>query len=96
VHTQLAAYANPAEAIRQGLEEAILGKLGPAAEFFEDLEAERGIPGGLPVRILSSDLSGGRQQKQDHSVAFSRTGWLKTTIGSVAGIGWPLLFKQIT
>src|SRR5439155_6012534 len=40
----IAARADPEEGIRQGLEDAKQGKVRPAREFFEDFEAERGIP----------------------------------------------------
>jgi prevent-host-death family protein len=40
----IAARADAKEGIRQGLEDAKLGKMRPAREFFEDFEAEHGIP----------------------------------------------------
>ena len=39
----IAAYADAAEGIRQGLEDAKKGKLRPARRFFEDFEASHGI-----------------------------------------------------
>jgi hypothetical protein len=39
----LAARADIAEGIRQGLEDAKQGKVRPAREFFEDFEAAHGI-----------------------------------------------------
>jgi prevent-host-death family protein len=41
----IAARANAAEGIRQGLEDARKGKVRPAREFFDDFEARHGIPG---------------------------------------------------
>jgi prevent-host-death family protein len=38
-----AALADSHEGIRQGLEDARLGKVRPAREFFEEFEAEHGI-----------------------------------------------------
>jgi hypothetical protein len=40
----IAAHADAEEGIRQGLEDAKRGKVRPAREFFEDFEAEHGIP----------------------------------------------------
>ena len=40
----IAAQAETEEGIRQGLEDAKLGKVRPAREFFADFEAEHGIP----------------------------------------------------
>jgi prevent-host-death family protein len=40
----IAARAEAGEGIRQGLEDAKQGKLRPALAFFEDFEAEHGIP----------------------------------------------------
>jgi len=40
----IAAHADVEEGIRQGLEDAKKGKVRPAREFFDDFEAERGIP----------------------------------------------------
>ena len=40
----IAARADAEEGIRQGLEDAKQGKVRPAREFFEDFEAEHGIP----------------------------------------------------
>ena len=40
----IAAPADVEEGIRQGLEDAKKGKVRPAREFFDDFEAERGIP----------------------------------------------------
>ena len=40
----IAAQADAAEGVRQGLEDAKEGKLRPAREFFEEFEAEHGIP----------------------------------------------------
>jgi len=40
----IAARADAAEGIRQGLEDARKGKLRPAREFFHDFEAGHGIP----------------------------------------------------
>ena len=40
----IAARADAGEGIRQGLEDGKHGKVRPAREFFEDFEAERGIP----------------------------------------------------
>jgi prevent-host-death family protein len=39
----IAAQANPAEGIRQGLEDARAGKVRPAREFFNEFEARHGI-----------------------------------------------------
>ena len=40
----IAAYADVEEGIRQGLEDAKKGKVRLAREFFDDFEAEHGIP----------------------------------------------------
>ena len=40
----IAAYADAEEGIRQGLEDAKRGKVRPAREFFDDFEAEHGLP----------------------------------------------------
>lgn len=40
----IAASADPAEGIRQGLEDAKQGKVRPAREFFADFEAKHGLP----------------------------------------------------
>jgi len=40
----VAAHADAAEGIRQGLEDVKQGKVRPAREFFGDFEAEHGIP----------------------------------------------------
>ena len=40
----IAAHADVEEGIRQGLEDAKKGKVRPAREFFDDFEAEHGIP----------------------------------------------------
>ena len=40
----IAARADAAEGIRQGLEDAKKGKVRPAREFFGEFEAEHGIP----------------------------------------------------
>lgn len=40
----IAAHADVEEGIRQGLEDAKKGKVRPAREFFDDFEAENGIP----------------------------------------------------
>jgi prevent-host-death family protein len=40
----IAARADAAEGIRQGLEDAKQGKVRPAGEFFLDFEAEHGVP----------------------------------------------------
>src|ERR1035437_3677023 len=40
----IAARADAEEGIRQGLEDAKKGKVRPAREFFEEFEAEHGIP----------------------------------------------------
>ena len=40
----IAATASAEEGIRQGLENVKQGKVRPAREFFEDFEAEHGIP----------------------------------------------------
>jgi prevent-host-death family protein len=40
----IAAHADVEEGIRQGMEDAKKGKVRPAREFFDDFEAERGIP----------------------------------------------------
>ena len=40
----IAAYADAAEGIRQGLEDVKQGKVRPARQFFEDFEAAHGIP----------------------------------------------------
>ena len=40
----IAARADPAEGIRQGLEDVKRGRLRPARDFFEDFEAGRGLP----------------------------------------------------
>ncbi len=40
----IAARADVAEGIRQGLEDAKKGKLRPAREFFREFEAVHGIP----------------------------------------------------
>ena len=41
----IAAYADAAEGIRQGMEDVKQGKVRPARQFFDEFEAERGIPG---------------------------------------------------
>ncbi|HVP45400.1 MAG TPA: type II toxin-antitoxin system prevent-host-death family antitoxin [Bryobacteraceae bacterium] len=41
----IAARADAAEGIRQGLEDARKGRVRLAREFFDEFEAERGIPG---------------------------------------------------
>jgi len=41
----IAARADAAEGIRQGLEDARKGRVRPAREFFDEFEAEHGIPG---------------------------------------------------
>ncbi len=41
----IAAYADAAEGIRQGMEDAKQGKVIEARQFFDDFEAKRGIPG---------------------------------------------------
>lgn len=41
----IAARADAAEGIRQGLEDVKLGKSRPAREFFAEFEAQNGIPG---------------------------------------------------
>jgi len=41
----VAARADAAEGIRQGLEDARKGRFRSAREFFDEFEAERGIPG---------------------------------------------------
>jgi prevent-host-death family protein len=40
----IAARADPEEGIRLGMEDSKRGKVRPAREFFEDFEAEHGIP----------------------------------------------------
>ena len=40
----IAARSNTEEGIRQGLEDAKKGKIRPAKEFFDEFEAEHGIP----------------------------------------------------
>ena len=40
----IAARADAAEGIRQGLEDAKKGKVRPAREFFDEFEARHGIP----------------------------------------------------
>jgi prevent-host-death family protein len=40
----LAARADVAEGIRQGLEDANKGRMRPSAEFFDEFEAKHGIP----------------------------------------------------
>ena len=40
----IAARADAAEGIRQGLEDARKGRVRPAREFFDEFEAEHGIP----------------------------------------------------
>lgn len=40
----IVARADVREGIRQGLEDAKQGKLRPAKDFFEDFEAENGMP----------------------------------------------------
>jgi prevent-host-death family protein len=40
----IAARANVEEGIRQGLDDAKKGKVRPASEFFDQFEAEHGIP----------------------------------------------------
>lgn len=40
----IAAHADVEEGIRQGLEDAKKGKVRAAREFFDDFQAERGIP----------------------------------------------------
>ena len=40
----IAARADAAEGIRQGLEDSEMGKVRPAREFFRDFEARHGIP----------------------------------------------------
>jgi hypothetical protein len=40
----ITAHADVEEGIRQGLEDAKKGKVRPAREFFDDFEAERGLP----------------------------------------------------
>jgi prevent-host-death family protein len=40
----IAARADAAEGIRQGLEDARTGKTRPAREFFDEFEAKHGIP----------------------------------------------------
>ena len=40
----IAARVDPEEGIRQGLEDAKKGKIRPAEEFFDEFEAEHGIP----------------------------------------------------
>lgn len=40
----VAAGADAAEGIRQGLEDAVKGKVRPASEFFDEFEAKHGIP----------------------------------------------------
>jgi hypothetical protein len=41
----IAARVDSGEGIRQGLEDARQGKVRPVREFFEEFEAQRGIPG---------------------------------------------------
>jgi prevent-host-death family protein len=41
----IAARVDADEGIRQGLEDAKKGKIRPAKEFFDEFEAEHGIPG---------------------------------------------------
>jgi prevent-host-death family protein len=41
----IAARADAAEGIRQGLEDARKGRVRPARAFFDEFEAEHGIPG---------------------------------------------------
>ena len=41
----IAARADAAEGIRQGLEDGKKGKIRPAREFFDEFEATHGIPG---------------------------------------------------
>lgn len=40
----IAAHADPAEGIRQGLQDVREGRVRPAREFFDTFEAGRGIP----------------------------------------------------
>jgi len=40
----IAARADAAEGIRQGLDDAKRGRIRPARDFFEDFEAGRGLP----------------------------------------------------
>lgn len=40
----IAAQADPAEGIRQGLEDTRKGRIRPAREFFREFEARHGIP----------------------------------------------------
>ena len=40
----IAAHADAEEGIRQGLEDAKKGRVRPAREFFDEFEAEHGIP----------------------------------------------------
>jgi hypothetical protein len=40
----IAAHADVKEGVRQGLEDAKKGRLRPATEFFDEFEAEHGIP----------------------------------------------------
>lgn len=40
----IAAHADVKEGIRQGLEDAKKGRVRPAREFFDEFEAEHGIP----------------------------------------------------
>ena len=40
----IAAQADPHEGIRQGLDDIAKGRVRPAREFFEEFEAEHGIP----------------------------------------------------
>ena len=40
----IAARADAVEGIRQGLEEARKGRVRPAGEFFDEFEAEHGLP----------------------------------------------------